>query len=41
MDSKPSLSLDVGARIGDRRSTVAIESSQSEKVSTPHTLAER
>jgi hypothetical protein len=40
--AKPSLSPGVGGgRSGDRRSTVSVESTQSEKVSTPHTLAEK
>jgi hypothetical protein len=40
--AKPSLSSGVGGgRSGDRRSTVSMESTQSEKVSTPRTLAEK
>lgn len=40
--AKPSMSPGVsGDRCGDRRSTVSLEFTQSEKVSTPHTLAEK
>lgn len=39
--AKPPFSSGAGIGIGNRRSTGSVECSQSEKVNTPHTLAEK